>query len=292
MADAIETWRILEFNGYLKHLLQQGKSKFRSAVMEGGGHKGKSASVVEQVGEVDLIESAARAQDIDLVDIPLKRRWVAPTRFRGRKLLDELDEVEVLLSPKSGFAEALRKGANRKVDAVINTAFGAAALIGENGTDSQAFDTTNQRIAHGSVGMTVNKVRQTRQIFELNDVDFTEEEVFFAISPRQKNNLLAETQVNSKDYNQDRDGKPVLVKGELDEFMGFKFITSNRLTLSSTTRSCYAWLKSRMYIGFWKDIETRVDWIAEKGSWQVSVVAMFGATRLEEKGVVEVQATE
>lgn len=291
MADQIENWRVLQFNSRVNHLLQQSRSKFREAVME-GSHTGKQASVVDQVGSVELLERHGRATDLDLVDIELKRRWVAPTRFGARKILDDLDQLEVLLSPKSNFAEALRKGANRKIDQVINTAFLGAAMIGENGASSESFDTTNSQIVHGSVGMTVSKLRSAREKFQLQEVDLDEEELYCAISPKQENNLLAETQVNSRDYNETRDGKPVLVNGRLNKFLGFNFIVTNRLSIATTTRSCVAWVKSGMYLGMWSDVKTPIDWLPEKQSWQIAVTAFFGATRLENGRVIEIQCTE
>lgn len=291
MADQIENWRVLQFNARVNFLLQQSRSKFREAVME-GTHTGKQASVVDQVGSVELLERHGRATDLDLVDIELKRRWVLPVRFGARKILDDLDQLEVLLSPKSNFAEALRKGANRKIDNVINTAFLATANVGENGADTETFDTTNFQIVHGSVGLTVAKLRLIRERFQAFDVDLDEEELYMAIGPQQENNLLADTQVASRDYNETRDGKPVLVNGRLNKFLGFNFIVNNRLTKSSTTRSCVAWLKSGMYLGMWSDVKTPIDWLPEKQSWQIAVTAFFGATRLENGRVIECQCTE
>lgn len=291
MADQIENWRVLQFNARVNHLLQQSQSKFRMAVM-GGTHRGKSASVVDQVGPVELLERTGRATDLDLVDIELKRRWVTPKRFGSRKLLDDLDQLEVLMTPKSNFADALRKGANRKIDQVINSAFLGAAMTGESGTTSEAFDTTNFQIAHGSVGLTIAKLRLIREKFQAAEVDFDEEELYMAIGPQQENNLLAETVVTSKDFNAKRDGEPVLKDGKLDKFLGFNFIVTNRLSKASTTRSCVAWLKSGMYLGMWSDIKTPIDWLPEKQSWQIAVTAFFGATRLENGRVIECQCTE
>lgn len=290
MADQIENWRVLQFNARVNHLLQQSRSKFRSAVME-GSHTGKQASVVDQVGPVELLERHGRATDLDLVDIELKRRWVAPTRFGARKILDDLDQLEVLLSPKSNFAEALRKGANRKIDQVINTAFLGAAMTGENGASTETFDTANQIVSGGS-GMSVNKLRKLQELFYTNEVDLDEEEAYVAISPKCNNQLLSETQVNSKDYNVDRDGKPILVKGRINQFLGFNFIVTNRLTLSGTTRQCVAWVKSGMYLGMWSDIKTPIDWLPEKQSWQIAVTAFFGATRLENGRVIQIDCVE
>ncbi len=294
MSDQITTARILEFNARVNHLLQQRRSKFRDAVEVSYGHKGKSASLVDQVGLVELQEKPGRHADLPVVSIPIARRWVTPTPFQGREFLDTTDLARMLWDPRSKYAEAFANGANRLIDRVVNSAFLGTALVGESGTTPEAFDTTNFQIVHGSVGLTIAKLRLVREKFQNAEVDLDNEELFMAIGPQQENNLLAETQVVSKDYNERRDGKPVLSKGRLESFLGFNFIVTNRLSKASTTRSCVAWVKSGMHLAYWErgELQTPIDWIAEKQAWQIAATMDFGATRLEQGRVIEVQATE
>ena len=76
--------------------------------------------------------------------------------------------------------------------------------------------------------------------------------------------------------------------------MGFKFIQIERLPLQNTNeRRCLAWAKTGMHLGIWNDITTRISERDDKSySTQVYVKGTFGATRVEEAKVVEVDCVE
>lgn len=291
MSDQITVARVLQFNTRVKFLLQQRMSRFRKAVME-GHHVGKLAAVVDQVGAIEMLEKTGRHQEIPSVAVPIARRWVAPTPFAVREFLDTVDLHRMLWNPAPKYAETFAMAAGRQIDRTINTAFLGAALTGESGTTSEAFDTTNFQIVHGGIGLTIGKLRTVREKWQAANVDVENEEMWMAIGPQQENNLLAETQMTSRDYNQSRDGIPVLQNGRLTQFLGINFIVSTLLTKASTTRSCVAWLKSGMYLGIWDEIRTPIDWIPELDSWQIACMLDIGATRVEQGRVIEVQCTE
>jgi len=115
------------------------------------------------------------------------------------------------------------------------------------------------------------------------------EERFFAINAKQLGVLLNTTEIKSADYNTVK----ALVKGELDTFCGFKFIRTERLPSASSVRTCYAWSKNSMLLGIGTDIVTRVSERADKNyATQVYAGMSIGAVRMDEKGVVKVEAYE
>ena len=80
---------------------------------------------------------------------------------------------------------------------------------------------------------------------------------------------------------------------EVNSFLGFNFIVSNRLALSSTTRSCIAFAQDGIALGIGKDINARIDERSDKSyATQVYYCMSIGATRMEEAKVLEVQCTE
>jgi hypothetical protein len=84
-----------------------------------------------------------------------------------------------------------------------------------------------------------------------------------------------------------------LAQGEINSFLGFNFIVSNRLALSSTTRSCIAYAQDGIALAVGKDVNARIDERADKSyATQVYYCMSIGATRMEEAKVVEVQCTE
>lgn len=291
MSDQVTVARVLSFQARVQHLLQQNASKFRKAVRE-GTHVGKQVSVVDQVGAVELLEKQGRHADLQTVAVPIARRWVTPTPYAVAEFVDRTDQLRMLWDPKGEYAKAFAKGAGRKIDSVIIAAFNAAAMIGESGAQTETFDTSLFQIVHGSLPLTIAKLRLIREKFRNAEVELEDEELWMAIAPQQENNLLAETQVVSEEYNRQRDGVPVLKDGRLQSFLGFNFIVTTRLPKVSTTRSCFAWVKSGMYLGIWDEVRTPMDWIPRKQAWQIACTADFGATRLEQGRVIECQCTE
>ena len=101
--------------------------------------------------------------------------------------------------------------------------------------------------------------------------------------------MLKEVEVGSNDYNLIRP----LVEGKIAKWMGFNFVVTNQLPLVTTTRSCVAWVKAGAGFGLSYDITATVDRMPNKmNSTQVYLEMMFGATRLEEELVVQIDCTE
>ena len=73
-------------------------------------------------------------------------------------------------------------------------------------------------------------------------------------------NLLGTTQVTSSDFNSVK----ALVQGEVDTFLGFKFITSNRLAKGGNDRTCIAFAQDGITLAVGKDVSARIDERADK----------------------------
>jgi hypothetical protein len=79
--------------------------------------------------------------------------------------------------------------------------------------------------------------------------------------------------------------------------MGFQFIHSERLAVqaaTATNRRCFAWVKSGLHLGIWNDLTVDVSQRKDKAGlpWQVYVYMTMGATRTQEKKVVEIVCSE
>ena len=84
-----------------------------------------------------------------------------------------------------------------------------------------------------------------------------------------------------------------LANGEINSFLGFNFITSNRLSIASSKRLCLAFAMDGIKLALGQDIMTRIDERSDKGyATQVYVCMTMGATRMEEEKVVTVEAHE
>jgi hypothetical protein len=144
-----------------------------------------------------------------------------------------------------------------------------------------------------NAGLNIEKLIAARSRFGTNDVDLDDPEnkLYLAVSQQQLDDLLNETEIKSSDYNTVK----ALVKGEIDTYMGFDFVRTQRLALDSTTdiRTCFAWAKSGICLGVNKDSKTNISERADK-SFATYVYACMstGATRMEEEKVVEIPCDE
>jgi hypothetical protein len=173
------------------------------------------------------------------------------------------------------------------MDHVLNTAALGTSFTGETGSTSTALS-SGQKIANGSADMSIAKLIQAKKILDLADVDPSIPR-YIAVGPNQIEALLGTTSVTSSDFNTVK----ALVQGDVDTFMGFKFIVTNRLTVASNIRSCFAWAEDGLALGVGKDVNARIDERADKSyATQVYYCQTIGATRMEEAKVLGIVCQE
>ena len=285
MSFQVSTAFVQQYTTNVSLLLQQRGSKLRDAVTV-GSYTGKAAKAVEQIGSVTAQARTSRHADTPLISTPHDARWVFPTDYEWADMIDDQDKLRMLIDPTSPYAVNGAYALGRAMDDLIITAALGTAMTGENGSTSTAFATATQQIAVGAAGLTVAKLRQARRILMANEVDVAMDPLYIAVTAQQLDNLLGTTEVTSSDFNTVK----TLVSGDVDTFLGFKFIQVERLGLDgSGDRRCIAWAKSGLHLGLWNDITTKISERADKSyATQVYVKGTFGATRTEEKKVVEI----
>lgn len=285
MSFQVTTAFVQQYTTNVALLLQQRGSKLRECVTM-GSYTGKAAKAVEQIGAVTAQARTSRHADTPLISTPHDARWVFPTDYEWADMIDDQDKLRMLIDPTSPYAVNGAYAIGRAMDDIIISAALGTSMTGENGSTSTVFDTTNQRIAVGGTGLTVAKLRQARRILMANEVDVSADPLYIAVTAQQLDNLLGTTEVTSSDYNTVK----TLVSGDINTFLGFKFIQVERLGVDgSGDRRCIAWAKSGLHLGMWNDITTKISERADKSyATQVYVKGTFGATRTEEKKVVEI----
>jgi hypothetical protein len=201
-------------------------------------------------------------------------------------LTDVLDEPKMLIDPTSEYVKNAAYAMNRTLDSIVVPAFNAnMTLVAADDTTSGSALTNT--IANGGTGLTIAKLRQAVRMLDVNDV--VEDDRYFVGSPIGKEDLLATTEVTSSDFNSVR----ALVAGQIDTFLGMKFIWSTLLPLAGNIRSGFAWQKDAMCLAIGYEIrhfiEPRYDL---NGSMQVRFLLSAGATRVDNAGVVMVDYDE
>lgn len=304
MSTNIVTFYVQQYAKVLNELVQQKTSRLRRFCTE-DKYVGQAGSPVEQVGQVSMQPVTQRYGPMQRVDAPTDRRWVYPQDYDLPQLFDNFDKLRLLIDPKGKFVNNAKNAANRQYDDLIINALGGTSQTGVSGQNAIVLPAGEivsvQQGATAPTGLTVAKLRQGKLILMQNEAYSDEEEdpgdpstgLVCVAGARQLDNLMAEAQVVSRDFND----QPVLEEGRVKRFLGIEFVRSERLQAGTddqagTSTKVFIWQKEGMHLGIWNDISTNISQRHDLQSepWQAYVFMTAGATRLEEKRVVQLWA--
>ena len=295
-----------QFGANVFHLSQQKGSRLRGAVRN-ESQRGESA-FYDRIGKVAAVKKAGRHSNTPQLDTPHSRRMVTLEDYEWADLIDKQDKVRMLNDPASEYVMAAMWAMGRSMDDEIIAASVGSAYSGQKGQTAVPHPNSQKYAANdGSVFTNLN-VRSLRAVKRIMDAAEVEGERYLVHSASQMEALLGQTEVTSHDYNTVK----ALVQGDVDTFLGFKFLHSERLatqtaalSASATTgavgagtsvvgsRKCFAWAKEGLLLATGMDITSRIDERNDKSySTQAYACMSVGATRMEEEKVVEILCKE
>lgn len=248
----------------------------------------------DQIGKWSMSTKGGRNVQTPNNDPNLGRRRGTMVDYHDNRMLDRGDELRMLSDPRSAYTIAAAQSLGRQIDTVIANQILATANTGETGSGTITLGTT-AITAHvnptgGVTGtpatLTFNRVRAAKRALDLEDVEM--EDRFFVITPQGLDALLNTTQATSSDYAAVKS----LVRGDIDTWMGFKWIVSTNLSTSGTITSCFAMQRYALAFAMSSEPLVRTDERQDLSySWQVYYELNIGAVRLEEARVVQVDLT-
>ena len=286
MSSQITTAFVQQYSNNVQMLSQQKGSLLRNTV-DSETVQAKNA-FFEQVGVATAVKRVSRHGDTPQIDTPHARRRVSMVDYEYADLIDKQDQVRTLIDPTSSYAQAAAFALGRAMDDEIISAISGNAFSGETGSTTVALPSAQKITESGTDGLTIAKLRSAKEKFDSASVDPSIPR-YIVVGPKQISDLLGTTQVTSSDFNTVK----ALANGEITSFLGFNFITSNRLSIASSKRLCLAFAMDGIKLALGQDIMTRIDERSDKGyATQVYVCMTMGATRMEEEKVVTVEAHE
>jgi hypothetical protein len=288
MSSQITTAFVNQFSANIQMLSQQMGSLLRPAV-DVETVNGEKA-FFDQVGSAAAVLRTTRHADTPLIDTPHSRRMVTMSDYEYADLIDDQDKVRLLVDPTSTYSRAAAAAMGRAMDDVIISAALGNAKTGKDGSTTTAFDSNNQiGVGSPAAGLTLSKLLEAKEILDAGNVDPSIPR-YIVVAPKQISDLLGDTTVTSSDFNTVK----ALAQGELNQFVGFTFITSNRLGVdSSSYRRVIAFASDGIKLAIGKEPTARIDERADKSyATQVYYCQSVGATRMEEAKVVEVLCSE
>lgn len=290
MSNQITTAFVQQYSSNVQMLSQQMGSVLRG-VVDVESVTGKSA-FFDQVGKTTAVVRSSRHADTPQIDTPHSRRRVTLADYEWADLIDNADKVRLLIDPTSSYAKAAAAAMGRAMDDVIIAALGGTAYTGETGSTSVALPSAQKPYSSSQTdGLTIAKLLEAKRLLDAADVDPSLQR-YLVCGPKQIGDLLGTTQVTSSDFNTVK----ALAQGQVDSFLGFQFIVTNRLKLDATNtddRLAYAFTSDAIKLAIGQDVLARIDERADKSySTQVYYAMSIGATRMEEEKVVEIACDE
>lgn len=267
-------------------LSQQRGSALASAVRVASGVVGKRKSF-ERIGATSMQKRTARHADTPLISSDHSRRWANLEDYDWADLIDNLDEVKMLISPESSYAQNAAWAAGRTKDDILIAAALGTAVTGEEAGGTQALP-AGQKVAVAAAGLTLAKIRASAKI--MNTAEILRSDRFFVINAESLDDLLGDSTITSADFNSVR----LLMSGDITSFMGYEWLRTERLTvISGTIRANIAFHKNAIGLAMGMDVVTRISERPDKNySTQVYLALSLGSVRVEDAGVVEIAVQE
>lgn len=312
MNNQIETWRVQQYTANVYHLSQQQGSRL-GPLVRSETFVGK-AEYFDRLALATAQKKQGRNTPTPNLDIAHSRRMVTTSMYEWATLVDRKDKLQNIHDPENQYSKAAMNGLGRQMDVVlINAALGNAAT-GEGGTGTQALGTGQDILAvAGGVASRMNVLALLKAKLLFDQAEAVGPR-FFVHTAGFLEAMLEQTQVTSADYNTVR----ALVKGELDTYLGFKFIHTELLPLFSatgnstdtfdptsglhsvaggaltpgaTTVSGFAFVGDGLLLGRNDGAVGRIDERPDYSyNHQVYASMDFGAVRMEEVKVVQINA--
>lgn len=309
MSTEITTAFVKQFGSNIYNLAQQKGSRLRMAVRN-ETQKGES-QFFERIGAVTAVQKTSRHSDTPQIDTPHSRRRVTLVDYEWADLIDNADKIKMLIDPASAYVQAALWALGRAMDDKIIAAATGTAYSGVDGGTSVTFPTAQMIHAVASSALStlnVSALRLAKRKLDAAEVDPSIPR-YFVTNAAGLHALLAQTEVTSSDFNSVK----ALVQGEINTFMGFNFIRTERILTSTDTSRIFnvttgaydaggtaissayvhlAFAKDGLLLSVAQDIVSRISERADKSySMQAYASMGIGSTRMEEEKIVAVHTT-
>jgi len=285
MPSTIPVAMVEQFSANVFLKTQQEQTKLRPTVYT-ESVKGRT-KYTDSIGETEAQEVTTRHAKTRIVEVPHYRRQLSLRFYDWSAMIDQIDKVRMLYDPASTYVKSASAAFGRKIDSIVLESLVGTARAGQTGETSIALP-ENQKI-NLDAAFTVDSLIAIKERFDWNNVK-EEEEKYIVTSPTEKKKLLSDTKVTSSDYNTIK----ALVKGEIDTFMGFKFITSTLVPTfnneaGTMQRKCVAYTSDSFRLGIGINPKVR---IAESSEYSFNTLVYMlmglGGVRVEDEKVVEI----
>lgn len=275
MTVGISTAFVAEFSADVKHAYQSMGSGLLQRVRLKTGVKG-STFRFHKMGKG---LATARLTQSDVVPMNVGNSnatatlsdWVAP------EYSDVFDLEKISYDERQELVKVVAGAITRRAEQLVLTALDAGA------SSTQVIE----NFGGTASGLTVAKLRRAKKLMDAAGVP--KEDRTFCHDATGLEQLLGATAVTSADYNNVK----ALVHGDVDTFLGFKFICfedrdeGGIVTTANVTKN-FAFHKDAIGLAVGLDMRTEINYVPEKTSWLINGLYSAGAVGIDNTGIYEV----
>lgn len=232
--------------------------------------------------------ASVRVPQTDVVPLNVTYSQVTATMtdYIAAEYSDIFHQQRVNFNERQELVQVVSGAIGRRMDQVI-----IDALIAASSTGTVANTIQNDGTTGSATDLNVGKLRAAKKILDAKNVPMEGRTI--VLHANNLSALLGQTTVTSSDFNTVK----ALVTGEVDTFLGFKFVTigdrdEGGLPKASADRTVFAFHRDSVGMAIGLNQTSRVDYIAEKTSFLVASMFSAGSVAIDSEGIVKITCAE
>jgi hypothetical protein len=218
--------------------------------------------------------------DVTPLNVSYSQVTATMSDYIAAEYSDIFHQAKVNFDERRELVQVVGNAIGRRMDQLVIDALNSASSPSTVGTDI------------GGVGTNLNLAKLLAAKKALDAKNVPAEGRCIVIHANGLSALLDETELTSADFATTR----ALARGEIDTFLGFKFITlgdrdEGGLPLPST-RTSFAFHRDAIGMGVGMGQKSEINYVPEKTSFLVSSMFSAGAVAIDDEGIVKISSTE
>ena len=218
--------------------------------------------------------------DVTPLNVTYSQVTATMSDYIAAEYSDIFSQQKVNFDERRELVQVVGNAIGRRMDQLVIDALNASST-------SLTVATT---VGGAGTNMNIEKLIEAKKLLDANNVP--SEGRCMIIHANNLAGMLGETEITSADFATVK----ALVSGEVDTFMGFKFITLGDRDEGGlpkpSTRTCFAFHKDAMGMGIGMNQKSEINYVPEKTSFLVSSMFSAGAVAIDDEGIVKISCTE
>jgi len=218
--------------------------------------------------------------DVTPLNVTYSQVTATMSDYIAAEYSDIFSQQKVNFDERRELVQVVGNAIGRRMDQLVLDALNASATT----------LTVATTIGGAGTNMNIEKLIEAKKLLDANNVP--SEGRCMIIHANNLAGMLGETEITSADFATVK----ALVSGEVDTFMGFKFVTLGDRDEGGlpkpSTRTCFAFHKDAMGMGIGMNQKSEINYVPEKTSFLVSSMFSAGAVAIDDEGIVKISCTE